>query len=207
MTTDYRAQQQADAFLRTVEARIDQKIAAALRAQSGVVPGGPYGSFTVRADGRIDWAAAGGASNLLLAYCDTTGGLTIADGVTQRLNINHKIEDPQSLITTGASWAFTPATTAYYAVSMYFTWYPSGGDITGGGFNIDQYHSGVNDVSVWEWDAPSTIPASTKQSVFFRTVLFFSNGQAINFRLDNNTGQSMTFINNTPWIEIEKVYE
>jgi hypothetical protein len=206
MTADYRAQQQADALLRTIDARIDQKIAEAIKAPTGITPGVQYSSFIARADGRIEWGGAG-ASNILLAYYDTTGGLTITDGTTERLNFNHQIEDPQSLVTTGASWAFTPAVSGYYACSIYFTWYPSGGDITSGGFTIDRYHGGVNDVSVWEWDAPGTIPASTKQSVCFRTIQSFTNGQAINFRLDNGTGQSMVFTNNTPWIEIEKVYE
>jgi hypothetical protein len=193
-------------FWKDVQAFIRAELAASHKVQR-IEPNTPFGSVVCDAYGHVVHGAAGGASNILLAYYDTTGGLTITDGTTERLNFNHQIEDPQSLVTTGASWAFTPAVSGYYACSIYFTWYPSGGDITSGGFTIDRYHGGVNDVSVWEWDAPGTVPASTKQSVFFRTIQSFTNGQTINFRLDNGTGQSMVFTNNTPWIEIEKVYE
>lgn len=63
--TNYQTEQQAAELWRTIDAKIDKKIAALLKTQSGIVPGVAYGSVQFDAFGRATWgggAGGGGAT-------------------------------------------------------------------------------------------------------------------------------------------------
>lgn len=115
----------ADAFMATIEARVSDIVDKRLRAKTSVIPGGPYSSFSVNAQGLVTWAGAG----LLAWYTIDGSGVDIAHTFT-RLEYNTMVYDPQGLVTTGASWVFTAPNAGPYAfyatmnIATNATWSP-----------------------------------------------------------------------------------
>ena len=126
MSADYRTQQQADALWRAIEANVDKRIAEALARQSGVIPGGPYTSFTVRPNGLIDWAGAGGAGGYRAHFESSSSQSLASSGSTPALIQFDSVDfetGALGAVTTGSSWKYThtSATTTIYLVSCKIT--------------------------------------------------------------------------------------
>lgn len=118
--TDYRAQHDADALLRTLDARIDQKIAAALKVPTGITPGTAYGSVIFDAQGRATWGGAGGSSGA--AICYRKSGAQSIDGAGTPTRIDYDVDvydsqDPTGSVTyPGGLWTYTAPLDGWYRV-------------------------------------------------------------------------------------------
>lgn len=96
-----------------------------LREQTGVVPGGPYGSFSVDLYGRVTGAGAGGSAILVAVYDISSAGTSKGAGNFARVNCDSLIYDPGGVVTTGASWHFTPPLQAWYRFSFFSVVFPT----------------------------------------------------------------------------------
>ena len=108
--TDTEIQRLAQQLAANNRALIIDEIDRRMRLPTGVVSGGPYGSFCVNDQGLITSAAV---SKLLAWYRST--GTSVTHGDT-RLDFDVKIYDPNNLVTTGASsWVFTAPNDGIYS--------------------------------------------------------------------------------------------
>lgn len=69
----------------------------------------------------------GGGAQLVAMAKRNSGALSISSGATAIVNFDYKIYDPDTLITTGGSWAFTPAADAIYRVVLEAFYVDAGG--------------------------------------------------------------------------------
>jgi len=120
--TDHLTQAQAKALQDIIDARIDQKIGQAFRVRTGVAEGGPYTSFTVRANGLIDWAGEGGSSGYR-AHFESSSSQSLASSSSTPTLLQFDSSDHEDgtlgVVTTGASWKFThtdPTATVYLVI-------------------------------------------------------------------------------------------
>lgn len=79
-----------------------------LRAKTGVQPGGPYGLFSVDAQGRLTWA-----SRAQLVVADVTSLQSITTS-PQRVPFDTVQVDPLNGVTTGASWQYAIPLLGWY---------------------------------------------------------------------------------------------
>ena len=113
--SDYRTQQQADALWRAIEANVDKRIAEALARQSGVIPGGPYTSFTVRPNGLIDWAGAGGGAGGFALLAFQRASSTQSVGSSAHVQYSTSVINVDGCVSTsGGYWEFTAPADGYY---------------------------------------------------------------------------------------------
>lgn len=89
-----------------------------LRAKTGVIPGGPYGSFSVDAQGRIVSAGAAAGGSILVAIAAVNPTQTITAGSTAVVQFDDIWDDPLTTISTGASWHWTPPEEGWYAFTL-----------------------------------------------------------------------------------------
>jgi hypothetical protein len=120
--SDYRSEQDAAAFWRKIDARIERKISDQFKVQTGIVPGVAYGSTIFDAAGRAVWGGAGGGGIIGLAAYKTSDSQSIADSDNIVVNYDTPISDDNDLVTTGASWAYTGATQGIYIVIASLAW-------------------------------------------------------------------------------------
>lgn len=86
----------------------------------------------------------GGGGGGLVAIARNTTGVLVNDSATTRINFDTKDYDPSTTITTGGSWKFEPAATAWYRIVISqafinrngFAW------VAGGYARIDAYVNG-----------------------------------------------------------------
>lgn len=101
---------------------IRQIVREEMRTKVNPTPGGPFHTVYVNPQGQVIRAEAGGGGATLLAIArGSTQNVPNDNGAgdydTTRLQFDTVIYDPQSTITTGASWLFTPPVAdALYAV-------------------------------------------------------------------------------------------
>ncbi len=95
---------------------IQRMIDQSLRDKTGVVPGGPYGSFSVDSQGRITNAGAvvGGGTAGLIASCYASASQDVPVASNDIVQFNARYYDPNNLVTTGASWLCIPGAIGWY---------------------------------------------------------------------------------------------
>ncbi len=205
--SDFQTEQGAAAFWRNVDSRIERKVNERFKAQSGITPNTAYSSVMFDAAGRAVWGGAGGGSSpFLLRYRTGSSGTgSIASNTEARLDFHAIDQDDNSYVTIGASWKFEPPSDGWYAITFFIRWTPSGGDISAGGhFDMTWWRSSVQEDTIYEWTADGTVPSGTTNTIAFRAVLFFQASYDVNFRLDNDIGQTLNIATDA-YIAIERI--
>lgn len=98
--------------------QVDQHIAdwmAAHARQTGITPNVPLGGLVFDRYGR---AVSGQGAGVVAIY-DLSANATKAGGFSGRINFDSQLYDPQSLVTVGASWHFTPTTPGWYGFKVH----------------------------------------------------------------------------------------
>ncbi len=201
--TDSEIQQIANQLAAINRQMIIDEIDRRWRTPSGVVSGGPYGSFSVNDQGHVIDAGAGGSVPFLFRY-DLTGGLTITSGSETRLNFNSIEQDDSSLVTTGSSWHFTVPSDGWYAPTLDFRWSPGATLAAGANYRINLYRNTILIDEIFRWTAEMATPSGTLQHMILRIPYFYQSGWLINYRIDNHLSQSFV-IGSTPFITMERI--
>jgi hypothetical protein len=197
MATSFEAALAVASITKTTAERMDAD-------PTGIKPGyDPATGIAWRENGTARYRRDVSPLGFLLQY-DDTSGISIASNTETRLNFNHQLEDQYGLVTPGASWKFEPPQGGWYAATFDIKWAPSGGDIAAGGnFDMTWWNGAVQQDEIYKWQASQTVPAGTPAMIQFRRVLFFQAVYDVNFRLDNDIGQTLLF--SSAFITIEKV--
>lgn len=89
---------ETQAILAALRGDMQRMIDTALRNQTGVVPGGPYSSFTVGQDGRVTWAGSGSS---VFCHVSRSSTQSISSGSTTSVQWNNEVEDDSGLFDAG----------------------------------------------------------------------------------------------------------
>lgn len=179
--------------IRALDALHSETAKRIARAPSRVVPGYNAGhGFAVTEDGRISYL--GPASGPVLAIYELSADTNRTSGSYLRVNFNTQIYDPQSVVTTGASWRFTPPADGPYVFSVssilvpgaalaagekvYFDLWPDG---TGTGIVALAYQ----EIGVTETGARTQLLLEGTKGVYCYTT------NTVNFRFGNGTGATL----------------
>lgn len=113
--TDYATEQQAAALWRIIERKMDAKLTALLKVQSGIVPGEAYGSVIFDAAGRAVWGGAGASGGALAFTWHRMTGQSFTSGAAEApIEYTGTMYDPNAYVTF-SPWTFTaPATGVYH---------------------------------------------------------------------------------------------
>lgn len=191
-------------FWKELDEHIQRKIDAALRVPTGVTPG-VWNGLTVDRYGRVTLAQVGGNSALLAFANATGGGVSIASGAAGRVIFDASY-DPQSIITTGASWVMTIPTTARYRVRASVGVTGGAGTYSAGAFYdlwVVKSTSTLMDTVDYQEVSPATYsPYKLLNGV--SKPLLLTAGDTIHIKVENQSGVTATAADTDDgWVALE----
>lgn len=176
--------------LDTMHAETATKIA---RAPTGVTPG--YHAVlggTVTEDGRLRYV--GGGTGLLAQY-ELDTDTTRTAGNTARINFDVQLYDPNSLVTTGASWHFTPPAAGIYRFTLSTIIVPGAALAAGEKlYAILWPDGGGTGLMTLAWEEAGVTETGTRDQVLLQGSLTraCTTSDAVHVRFSNGTGNSVT---------------
>lgn len=144
----------------------------------------------------------------LLAQYHNSANITLSTGLSGNINFNTSDYDPNSLVTTGASWVFTAPATGRYDIRLCSASVDPNGFAyanSGDGLRATIYKNGSSHADLAYWDSENG--GSGVDHYFFligTRSISLTAGDTVAIKIDNFSGQTR-LLNANAYIEIHRV--